>query len=57
MDSATQKVQIDQRVTSASMIEHENKSDNLLKGEQIRFTNSNVAYKYLLREIESNLLK
>jgi hypothetical protein len=57
MDSATQKVQIDQRVTSASMIEHENKSDNLLKGEQIRFTNSNVAYKYLLREIESKLLK
>lgn len=57
MDSATQKVQLDQRVTSESMIEHENKSDNLLKGEQIRFTNSNVAYKYLLREIESKLLK
>ena len=57
MDSATQKVQIDQRVTSASMIEHENKSDYLLKGEQIRYTNSNVAYKYLLREIESKLLK
>ncbi len=57
MDSATQKVQIDQRVTSASMIEHENKSEYLLKGEQTRFTNSNVAYKYLLREIESKLLK
>jgi hypothetical protein len=45
LDSATQKVQIDRRFTSLSMIEPENKSDYLLKSEQTKFTNSDVAYK------------
>ena len=57
LDSATQKVQIDRRATSSSMIEPENKSEYLLKGEQTGFTNSDVAYKHLLQSIESKLLK
>ncbi len=57
LDSATQKVQIDRRFTSLSMIEPENKSDYLLKSEQTKFTNSDVAYKQLLKTIESKLLK